>query len=75
MLWLQVMLELMVEAPPCSLDDFLPSPWKAIHYKYRKVATQCDVSKAACAGCGSTGWPNGRSLPQLARSPYAFVLP
>ncbi|GLC74510.1 hypothetical protein PLESTF_001521700 [Pleodorina starrii] len=47
----QVMLELMVEAPPCVLDDFLPSPWKAMHYKYRKyVKGGCPMLSGAW-GC------------------------
>jgi hypothetical protein len=48
---LQVMLELMVETPPCVLDDFLPSPWKAMHYKYRKYVKGGSANLSAAWGC------------------------
>ncbi|GIL82542.1 hypothetical protein Vretifemale_11366 [Volvox reticuliferus] len=47
----QVMLELMVEAPPCCLDDFLTSPWKAMHYKYRKYVKGGSPNLSGLWGC------------------------
>ncbi|GIL42523.1 hypothetical protein Vafri_484 [Volvox africanus] len=47
----QVMLELIVEAPPCCLDDFLTPPWKAMHYKYRKYVKSRSPNLSGLWGC------------------------
>ncbi|EFJ51253.1 hypothetical protein VOLCADRAFT_87875 [Volvox carteri f. nagariensis] len=46
-----VMVELMSEGMQRSLDDFLPTPWKVMHYKYRKYVKDGAPNLSGLWGC------------------------
>ncbi|GIM07919.1 hypothetical protein Vretimale_11958 [Volvox reticuliferus] len=57
-----VMVELMSDGLQRALDDFLPSPWKVIHYKYRKYIKGGAPGLSGAWGCRAVAEESGNAI-------------
>ncbi|GLI70677.1 hypothetical protein VaNZ11_015617 [Volvox africanus] len=57
-----VMLELMSDGLQHALDDFLPSPWKVMHYKYRKYIKGGAPDLSGAWGCRAIAEESGSAV-------------